>query len=293
MAVIQQAAGVVMILVVPPLWPQLARSSWFLMCANFLPLYLLGLPAALAMTRRLPDLPAPAARRLRPVQFAQLAFASMAAAYALNVFSQLLNRLIGSLKGSDVLNPLEQLMPEGSSPWVVLLFVVLLTPLFEEFVFRWLLYKKLAAFGAKTYILFSALVFALYHVNFYQMFYAFALGLALAGLTYYTGNLRASVALHLTVNLVGSGLPLLLDVDDFVGGDQLRLLAVGAAPVLIGAAGAVSAVLLFRRRKELELPPGGCAPPSGKAVFGNPGMVALLLFLMGLTVFTVLAPTGA
>jgi len=291
MAVIQQAAGVVLILLVPPLWPQLARSSWFLMCANFLPLYLLGLPAALAMTRRLPDLPAPAARRLRPSRFAQLAFASMAAAYALNVFSQLLNLLIGSLKGSDVLNPLEQLMPEGSSPWVVLLFVVLLTPLFEEFVFRWLLYKKLAAFGAKTYILFSALVFALYHGNFYQMFYAFALGLALAGLTYYTGSLRASVALHLTVNLVGSGLPLLLD--DFIGGDQLRLLAVDAVLVLIGVAGLISAALLFSRRKELALPPGACAPPSGKAVFANPGMAVLLLFLMGLTVFTVFAPTGA
>ena len=286
MVVLQQAGQAVVVAAAQMLKPALLQSSWFLMCMNFLPLYFLGFPLLLAVLRGLPGLPPLAARRLRPARFAQLALASLAAVYALNYGSVWINEFIGRLKGGDVVNPLERLVLEDSSPWAVLLFVVLLAPVFEEYVFRGLLYQKLAAFGAKTYILFSALVFALYHVNFYQMFYAFALGLVLAGLTYYTGNIRASVALHLLVNLIGSGLPLL--VTSF-GGGELSTMLFGRALILIGVLGLTSAVLLLSRRGELSMPAGICPPPEGRAIFGNSGMAVLLAILAALTVFVVMA----
>ena len=286
MVVVQQGGGALLLLTAQVLRPALAANSWFLMCATFLPLYVLGLPLFLAVTRGLPDLRAGAGTRVRPGVFAMLFFASMAASYVINLLSLGLTHLIGGLKGGEVTNLLGDLV-ENSDPWALLLFAVVLAPVFEELVFRWLLYKKLAAFGAKTYILFSALVFALYHVNLNQMFYAFALGLVLGGLTYYTGNIKASVALHLLVNLLGSGAPLLLRLPAF-GEGELPLMAYSGLLLAMCAAGLISMVLLYSRRGEFAVPAGVLPPPGGKAVFGNAGMVVLLAVLAALTVYMVM-----
>jgi len=285
----QQGGGAVLMIAAQLLRPALLESSWFLMCASFLPLYVLGLPLFLAAMRGLPDLRAGAGdkARIRPGAFMMLFLASMAATYVLNLLSLGLTRLIGGLKGGEVTNLLGDLV-ETSDPWALLLFAVILAPVFEELVFRWLLYKKLSAFGARTYILFSALVFALYHVNLNQMFYAFALGLVLGGLTYYTGSIKASVALHLMVNLTGSGMPLLLRLPAFNSGDQLPLMAYGGTLFLIGVAGLLSAVILYSRRGAFALPAGLHPPPAGKAVFGNAGMVVLLVALAALTAYMVM-----
>ena len=285
MVAAQQGGGALLLLAVRQLWPALAQNSWFLMCANTLPPYLLGVPLLLLVMRGLPDLQTPAKARIRAGQLALLFFASMAAAYVLNILTLRLTSLIGSLKGGEVANLLDNLVG-NSSPWAVLLFAVILAPVLEEFVFRWLLYKKLAAFGAKTYILFSALVFSLYHANPYQIFYAFALGLVMAGLTYYTGGIRASIALHLAVNLVGSGVPLLLSA--FGSGSQLPMMLFGALMLLIGVAGLLSAIHLFHRRSGFPLPAGAYPPPTGRTIFGNAGMVLLLAALAGLTLFVLL-----
>ena len=285
MVIAQQGAGSVLLLALQLLYPALMENSWVLLSVNFLPLYLLGLPLLVYMLRSLPDLPAPEKTRIRGSHFALLALASMTALYGLSTLSNWLGEWIGQLKGGEVLNPLDLVVGDGS-PWAVLLFVVLLAPLGEEFIFRGLLYKKLAGYGAKTYILCSALLFALYHVNLYQVFYAFALGLVLAWLTYASGNIRASVALHLLVNLLGTGLPLLLSA--FPEESRLPTILFYVIVGLLCAVGVLSAMILARRRGELPMPFGTCAAPAPKAVFGNAGMIVLLLTLGAMTAVMVL-----
>ena len=287
MIIVQQGGGALVILAAHALRPALTANSWFLICATFLPLYLLGLPLFLAVIRKLPDLRAGTKARILPGEFVMLFFASMAASYVLNLLSLWLTSLIGGLKGGEVTNLLGD-MVENSDPWALLLFAVVLAPVFEELVFRWLLYKKLSAYGAKTYVLFSALVFALYHGNLNQMFYAFVLGLALGWLTYCTGNIRASVTLHLLVNLTGSCMPLLLRLPFFNREDQLPLLAYGGMLLAMCITGLLSAVVLYSRRRAFAMPAGLYPPPPGKAVFGNAGMVVLLAAMTALTAYMVM-----
>jgi len=271
MVIAQQGGGGVLYWAAPLLWPALAGNSWFFLSVNFLALCLLGLPLLAYILLGLPDLEAPEKARVRGGHFALLALVSMPALFALSAASDWLGKTIGELKGGEVQNPLDALVGDAS-PWALLLFVVIIAPLAEEYIFRGLLYKKLAGYGAKTYILVSALLFALYHANLYQMFYAFALGLPLAWLTYASGNIRASVALHLLINLIGSGLPL------------LPTTAYYAAAGLLCAGGVLAGVVLASRRGALPMPLGACEAPRGREVFGNAGMIALLLVLGGLTV---------
>ncbi|MBF1255909.1 MAG: CPBP family intramembrane metalloprotease, partial [Stomatobaculum longum] len=73
----------------------------------------------------------------------------------------------------------------------------------EEFLFRGISERGLAAFFGRPWQLAfgSAFLFALYHGNLTQGLLAFPLGLAFARLKA-RGGLRASVAAHLSINLL-------------------------------------------------------------------------------------------
>ncbi len=55
---------------------------------------------------------------------------------------------------------------------------------------------SLRRYGEKTAIMFSALAFALFHMNVFQFFYAFGLGLMFGYVYTRTSRLRYSVAMH-------------------------------------------------------------------------------------------------
>ena len=109
----------------------------------------------------------------------------------------------------------------SSLPWYWnAFFSVLFAPLVEEFVFRKQLIDRTRMYGEKTAILFSALMFAFFHMSLYQFFYAFLIGLLLGYLYMRTGKLWVCMLLHGAVNLVGSVLPLALlrsvDLDELM-----------------------------------------------------------------------------
>src|SRR5699024_5291593 len=73
----------------------------------------------------------------------------------------------------------------------------------EELLFRGLLARRLARYGQRPAALVSALLFALYHANLSQFFYAFALGLLLAYAYFYTGTIKTPILLHMLLMRTG------------------------------------------------------------------------------------------
>ena len=263
-------------------FPALAGNTWLPILANFLPLYLLALPAFILILRGQKPMPRQGEKRRVPGGIvAQFAFAGYLSMILSNLVVGLgLYALIGMLKGSEAANPLTSLVMDGN-PFAVLPFALLGAPLLEEYVFRGMLLKHLGAFGAKPYILFSALTFALFHANLAQTVYAFALGLIFAGLTYYSGTIKYAVIAHMGINLVGSGLPVLALR---LGGD-LGVPIVGVTALGFAVAGIVSAALLLPKRNKLALvfEPASMLLPKGVMV-QNAGMALFIVVLAALTV---------
>lgn len=78
----------------------------------------------------------------------------------------------------------------------------LVVPIAEELMFRGLIYKRLMYLGGrKRAMVFSAVIFGLYHGNLAQTIYGFAVGLLAAYLYEKYGSIKAPVLLHAVMNL--------------------------------------------------------------------------------------------
>ena len=110
---------------------------------------------------------------------------------------------VSEIVGYDYSNMLESMI-DYDKMWVTAIFMCVVAPIGEEFVFRKLIIDRTHKYGGFVCIFFSGLVFGLMHANFYQFFYAFALGLVLGYVYYSTGKIWYTIALHATINFVGS-----------------------------------------------------------------------------------------
>ena len=118
---------------------------------------------------------------------------------------------LSAIVGYDYSNMLESMI-DLDKMWVTVIFMCVVAPIGEEFVFRKLMIDRTHKYGGFVSIFFSALAFGLMHANFYQFFYAFALGLVLGYVYYKTGRLWYTIALHAAINFIGSVLTSYLSV---------------------------------------------------------------------------------
>lgn len=110
---------------------------------------------------------------------------------------------ISGIVGYDYSNMLETMI-DYDNMWVTVIFMCVVAPIGEEFVFRKLIIDRTHKYGGFVSVLVSGLIFGLMHANFYQFFYAFALGLVLGYVYYSTGRVWYTIALHAAINFVGS-----------------------------------------------------------------------------------------
>ena len=77
----------------------------------------------------------------------------------------------------------------------------ILVPVFEEFLFRGLVFGELKKItNVKAALILQAVIFGIYHMNLIQGSYAFIIALALGFLYYKSGSLLAPFLLHITIN---------------------------------------------------------------------------------------------
>lgn len=181
-----------------PAWRSWPPRMWVL---AFAPLYLVAVPLGLLIARRAPA-SAPERRPMKAGRYLCIVLICVFMMEAGNLAGIAVQGLLESVIGVEPVNPIETFATDESLA-LRLVFLVVLAPLIEEFIFRKTLIDRMRPYGEKLAVVTSAAMFGLFHGNLAQMFYAFSLGLVFGYVYLRTGRLRCTVALHMLINLVG------------------------------------------------------------------------------------------
>ena len=245
------------------------QSEWFQWVITDVANYGLGLPLMLLILRPLPMPTALPRRRVTGKQFGALVLVSYAVMYVTNLIGLGVNAAITALRGQQAGEPLQD-MVSGTNPWIIFLFGVVIAPLIEEWIFRNLILRRLAPWGEPVAIFGSAFLFGLFHGNFGQFFYAFALGAVFAYVALRSGGIRYTVALHFLVNFFG------MTVSQAVSESMLLTAIYGWLVLTMVVAGAM---ILWRHRGKIKLREGTSPIPAEEKrglFLGNAGMIAMM-----------------
>lgn len=177
--------------------------------SQLLPLYLVGMPVLILLLKRLPA-SAPEKRKVTFGQFSASAVMCYSLMIACNIVGLLITFVIGLIKGGAVNNVMVNLLSGNENMVLLFVYMVLLAPVFEEYIFRKLLVDSTLRYGKGIAILLSGLIFGLFHGNLNQFAYAFALGVFLAFLYAETGNIKFTIGLHMFLNFMGSTVGMLV-----------------------------------------------------------------------------------
>ena len=280
-------------------------SSWVMWLLSFLPLYLVAIPVGLLILRRLPA-QAPEEHRL--------GFGNAVVFFLISVFIMYTGSIIGTmlsmvLSGGEATNATAEIAMDNHP--LKVLFMVILAPVLEEFVFRKQLIDRTRRYGEKTAVMLSAVTFGLLHQNLFQFFYAFGLGLLLAYIYLRTGRLRYSAILHAIINFMGSVLApwvlnlvdqeALLAMESSLPTDETLVQYMDVLPGLLVMSGYmmllmgmfIAGLVLFIikcrrlvwRESEAQLPRGTAL----RTVYCNGGMVLYMLLCLIMIVFSLFA----
>lgn len=143
------------------------------------------------------------------------------AMYGLAILTNLLTMLVGLLFSDADLNKsfntVNELQADNmESALILLVQLVVIAPLFEEFWFRGVVMESLRPYGNGFAIFVSAILFGLTHANFQQFFYATLLGICLGYIAVSTQSIVTTTIMHAMFNSV-SGILLLLISEKSVG----------------------------------------------------------------------------
>lgn len=247
----------------------LLSASWINYIALAISYYLIGFPVFYFMIKGLPEGEKREDKKLGVWEIVKFCFISYSLMYIFNFLTNIFIILISIFKGSEVVNPLQNII-EGSSLILTFIFVGILSPIIEEMMFRRIMLNKLRRYGDKVAIVTTALLFGLFHANFSQFFYATVLGLIFAYVTLKTGTIKYSIILHIFVNMMGSFIiPLII-------GDGSNLVAYVCVLFLVLLISIVGLVLLIKDRKNISLLDGEVKLEKGtafKTIWINLGMV--------------------
>ena len=291
-----------LVLALQVLWPGYQSVSWSFWLCTLLPLYLIAIPVGVLILRGVPKTPLPD-KRLGPARLGMAFLICVCPMYVGNLVGMGVNALVQSVLRLPSSNPLDAVVPETSLPLRVL-FMVILAPLMEEYLFRKQLISRLHKYGGRTAVCLSAAAFGLFHGNLSQLFYAFALGLVFGVVYLKTGRLRYTVLLHAVVNFLGSVVaPWLLehaglnalDAVDLTDPEALLslmnpgFLLMGLYGFLMLAMAVAGLVFLCMQARRLRFDPEPLPLPRGQRVrtaWLNLGMLLFLAACAGMIVLS-------
>ena len=273
-------------------------SAWWLnWVISILPLYLVALPCAYLILRRIPITPHNTdyvnvynvlheKPRFGFGHWMILLVMGMGCMYLGNLVGSVIMQTLSELLDYDYANVLNEVI-DNSPLWMTFLGTCICAPLGEELIFRKLLLDRTRGYGEMPSILLSGLLFGLFHGNLFQFFYAFLIGMILAYVYTRSGKYLWCVAMHATVNFLGSiAIPRLsgfLPTDPeatMTAGQALLtlLLAVWIYGLIITTVALVCS--LWNKRK---LSKGSLQTAGGKTfghMLANPGMIACVLIML-------------
>ena len=146
---------------------------------------------------------------------------AVAGAFCAWLISQLLGQLGFAVIAPEF--PLTRL--DGASVFVLLVQLLVVAPLVEEFAFRGVIMGVLRRWGDGFAVMTSACLFAMFHRNMSQFPNAFLCGMVIGCAVVYTGSVWTGVIMHVVNNLLAVGLTYFQSIgNDFMMWMQLSLM---------------------------------------------------------------------
>ncbi|MDL2253531.1 CPBP family intramembrane metalloprotease [Ruminococcaceae bacterium OttesenSCG-928-I18] len=184
--------------------PGFVESDWGIWLLNDLPLYGLALPVFLLVMYFIPDGSEPQreTKKMTVGQFLLVFLVGLGSMYLFSFLTTFLVSLLELVSGIQYVDGLQELGNTGGMLQILLLGAAL-PALGEEYIFRYMLRRKMKGCGDAFYVVFSALCFSLFHGNPSQLLYTFTIGVLLAAVYVRTGSIWYAVALHFLFNVFG------------------------------------------------------------------------------------------
>lgn len=182
----------------------LGEQNWFVSSSlgkcigTFAPIYLVGAPICIALMKKTPAENIPTLT-LGGKNFWLFIPIIISVMYVGNIIGTVFSLL---LSGGNAENPIANILADNNILQIII--AVIVAPIIEEFICRKQIIDRTKKYGEKTAVFFSALVFGLFHLNLYQFFYAFGLGLVFGYVYIRTGKIRYTIIYHIIVNFIGS-----------------------------------------------------------------------------------------
>lgn len=243
-----------------------------------------AMPLSLLFFRKIPKA-LPQRRALAFPVFAGLLCLTLLLTLAGAVAGNLVTQILGFLSGSEPENALQELA-DSSPIWIQLLFFVILAPIFEEIFYRKLIFDRIRTYGELPAILLCGILFGLIHGNFYQFFYAAAVGILFCYVYAKTGRIVYTIGLHMVLNFCGTILTEALD--RALNSESTRFFYIGIAlfillAVLFLLMGVLAILYWIKARPKVALEPTEkqLEPKVwASALFSSPVTWIALLFLV-------------
>ena len=235
-----------------------------------------------------------------------------AAAIAGNLVGNLVLGIWNALTGRSVGSEITEVLTE-TDPFINLLTAGIMAPVLEELLLRKLIIDRTRIYGERVCILTSATLFALFHMNFSQMFYAFGVGLLLAYLYCRSGKIWLCMLLHAMFNCISGVLgaeiltrfteifeplaglteaELVEKLPEIVESHGLFILLAAFYFIVIFAMVIAGIILLIVKAQRFRPEPGAVTLPAKSrraAILKNPGMIAAAVVFLSFTIYSLFA----
>lgn len=182
--------------------PAIAQDPDLSVLAVMIPMYLIAMPIIFLMFKKVPVTITGEKKAMKPHHILAAFCIAYAATYACNFIGTMITSYIAQLKGSQVDNVVMNLT-SAINPLTTLFLTVICAPVMEELMFRKMLIDRTYKYGEGMSIVFSGLVFGLFHGNLNQFAYAFVLGIFFGFIYVKTKNIIYTIILHMIINFVG------------------------------------------------------------------------------------------
>ena len=183
--------------------PAIANSADLSFICSMLPMYVIAMPIIFLIFKKIPVTITGEKKQMKPIHILAAFAIGYAGTYACNLIGTLITTVVGILKGGQVDNVVLNLT-SSISPITTLVVVAVCAPIMEELMFRKMLIDRTYKYGEGMSIVFSGLVFGLFHGNLNQFAYAFFLGIFFGFIYVKTKNIVYPIILHMITNFIGS-----------------------------------------------------------------------------------------
>jgi membrane protease YdiL (CAAX protease family) len=230
--------------------------------------------------------------------------------YSANFITLIVTNIISTVRGEDIGQV--DLSSNGTPISIISTITgyILLAPLFEELLFRGIVYRHIARFGGWLPVVFSGIIFGMFHMNFPQIFFAAVLGTCAAFLFVKTKSIIPALILHLTMNTIGGTVTILLSFIDIEKAEDPAYVMANPAiftaymlVVLVMIGVILTGLILFileivKHRDTFKLENNCPEIPLGKriaALLTTPPNIIMFVFFIGMTLAIMFIPsiTGA